>query len=196
MSDGLEWDRRSNYALTEFVLFSLASLILFLAITLSFIYSYLQLNYDVSFFSTLRPLFENVLPSVVAFTPTRRPGDEDDTDLGGKNKGKQPPKVNLVFIGHEERSPKARSIKRTLVRIWVHVYFILLCGLIILWAVSIFSDSVLYRKMSSCNDISVEDEDLSCFLLSDRDVPEGVQEIIDQEEGEKTQAKEFTWSEQ
>jgi hypothetical protein len=185
MSDGLEWDRRSNYALTEFVLFSLASLILFLAITLSFIYSYLQLNYDVSFFSTLRPLFENVLPSVVAFTPTRRPGDEDDTDLGGKNKGKQPPKVNLVFIGHEERSPKARSIKRTLVRIWVHVYFILLCGLIILWAVSIFSDSVLYRKMSSCNDISVEDEDLSCFLLSDRDVPEGVQEIIDQEEGEK-----------
>ena len=57
--------------------------------------------------------------------------------------------------------------------------------LIILWAVSVFSDSVLYRKMSSCNDISVEDEDLSCFLLSDRDVPEGVQEVIDQEEGEK-----------
>ena len=185
MSDGLEWDRRSNYALTELILFSLASLILFLAITLSFIYSYIHLNYDVSFFSTLRPLFENVLPTAVAFTPTRRPGDEDDIDLGGNNKGKEPPKVNLVFLGHEERSPKARSTKRTLVRIWVHVYFILLCGIIILWAVSIFSDSVLYRKMSSCNDISVEDEDLSCFLLSDRDVPEGVQEVIDQEEGEK-----------
>ena len=185
MSDGLEWDRRSNYALTELILFSLASLILFVSITISFIYSYIHLNYDVSFFSTLRPLFENVLPTAVAFTPARRPGDNEDIDGLGRNKGKEPPKVNLVFIGSEERSPDVKSTKRTLVRIWVHVYFILLCGLIILWAVSIFSDSVLYRKISSCNDISVEDEDLSCFMLSDRDVPEGIQEIIDQQEGEK-----------
>ena len=169
MSDGLEWDKRSNYAVTELILFSLASLILFVSITVSFIYSYIHLNYDVSFFSTLRPLFENVFQTAVAFTPARRSGE-----------GKEPPKIILVFIGSEERSPDVKST-----RTWVYVYFILLCGLIILWAVSIFSDSVLYRKMSSCNDISVEDEDLSCFLLSDRDVPEGIQEIIDQQEGEK-----------
>ena len=70
--------------------------------------------------------------------------------------------MNIVFLGHEERSPNDRSNKESAVRIWVHVYFILLCGLIIVWTISVFSDSVLYRKSSSC-------KDLGCFLLSNRD---------------------------
>ena len=230
MSDRLEWNARSHYSMTELVLFVLTCLVLFVTLAFSFIYSYLHINHNVSFFSVLRPLFENVLPTAVAFTPVSREdcsatdgggkegiatngggkegsatdGTEKDdsatdihrreaditrtdgrTETDGKRDGeKDPPKVNIVFLGHEERSPNDRSNKESAVRIWVHVYFILLCGLIIVWTISVFSDSVLYRKSSSCNDISLEDKDLSCFLLSNRDIPEGVQEIINEGDGE------------
>ena len=53
-----------------------------------------------------------------------------------------------------------------------------------LWAVAVFSDTVLYRKTSSCTDLSLQDTDLSCFILSSDDIPEGVQQIIDEEKGD------------
>ena len=216
MSNELEWNKQVYYSLTELVLFVLTCLILFVTIAFSFIYSYIHIKRNVSFFSVLRPLFENILPTAIAFTPASNSKTEDtgsetrshhSTDVSlttepltdgkkgsnetrdgegtdGRSKTDKEETINLVVLGHEERSPDMKSHKTTLVRIWVHVYFILLCGLIIVWAVSVFSDTVLYRKSSSCNDISMEDKDLSCFLLSNRDIPEGVQEIIDKEPGE------------
>ena len=190
MSSGLEWSKRANYAVTELVLFLLASLILFVMIVFSFMYSYLRPDKEdrkVSFFSTLRPLFENVFPTAVAFTPANKETNKGEGRADGNNAEAQGKKetlrVNIVFLGHEELSPD-RKTKTSLVRIWVHVYFICLCGLVILWTVSIFSDSVLYRKISSCNDISVKDTDMTCFLLSNENIPEGIQEIIDEENGE------------
>ena len=216
MSNELEWNKRIYYSLTELVLFVLTCLILFVTIAFSFIYSYIHIKRNVSFFSVLRPLFENIFPTAIAFTPASKNKTEDTgsgtrshhaTDVSlttelqtdgkkgsnettdgegtdGRSKTEEEDTINLVVLGHEERSPDKKSHKTTLVRIWVHVYFIFLCGLIIVWAVSVFSDTVLYRKSSSCNDISVEDKDLSCFLLSNRDIPEGIQEIIDEEPGE------------
>ena len=169
MSSALEWNTRTGYALTELVLFTIALLVVIAAITLSFIISFAQLTSNVSFFSTLRPLFENVLPSAIAFTAVEKcPGEG---------------RVNVVFLGHQERI-RRQPKKRDLRRVWVHVYFILLCGLIMVWAVSVFSDTIMYRKTSSCTDLAVEDTDLSCFLLSSRNIPEGVKQIIDENEGD------------
>ena len=199
MADSLEWNERTHYALTELVLFLITSLVLFLAVLVSFVNSYMHLKRGVSFFSTLRPLFENVLPSAVAFNPekakekdskqkTRSPpakgpnsASQATRRAGVPAKKSKPVKVDVVFLGHQERSAEHGGVAR---RIWVHVYFILLCGLIILWAVSVFSDTVLYRKTSSCTDVSLSDTDLTCFLLSNRDIPNGVQQIIDEEPGE------------
>ena len=215
MADALEWRTQSYYSTTELVLFILTSLVLFVTLAFSFVYSYLHIRRNVSFFSILRPLFENVLPTAVAFTPaakdkqkhgggtgshqatdgeatdsaTQRQADRDGsvetTDSEGTDgRSDEEETINIVVLGHEEKSPDHKSHKMKLVRIWVHVYFIMLCGLIIIWTISVFTDSVLYRKSSSCNDISLEDKDLSCFLLSNRDIPDGVQEIIDEEPGE------------
>ena len=176
MSIALEWNTRTGYALTELILFTITLLVVIAAIALSFIISFAQLTSNVSFFSTLRPLFENVLPSAIAFTAVEKcPGK------GGKcpRKGR----VNVVFLGHQERirrQPKERDLRR----VWVHVYFILLCGLIMVWAVSVFSDTIMYRKSSSCTDLEVEDTDLSCFLLSSRNIPEGVKQIIYEDKGD------------
>lgn len=172
MSNTLEWNTRSGYALTELVLFIITALIVCVAVSLSFLLPFLHATTNVSFFSTLRPLFENVLPSAIAFTVVE------------KSPRSRKGKVNVVFLGYQERNLIQRQNRLNLVRTWVHVYFILLCGLIMLWAVAVFSDSVLYKKSSSCTDLSLEDTDLSCFLLSSRDIPEGVQQIIDEEEGE------------
>ena len=79
----LEWNARSYYSMTELVLFILTCLVLFVMLAFSFIYSYLHINHSVSFFSVLRPLFENVLPTAVAFTPVSR-GGCSATDGGGK----------------------------------------------------------------------------------------------------------------
>ena len=71
MADLLEWNERTHYALTELIMFLLTSFVLALGIGTSFVVSYYHLKSGcgVSFFSTLRPLFENVLPSAIAFTP-------------------------------------------------------------------------------------------------------------------------------
>ena len=172
MSDSLEWNERTHYALTELILFLLTSLVVALGIGTSFVVSYIHLKSGVSFFTTLRPLFENVLPSAITFTPAHC------------SKADMKKRVDVVFLGHQERAAADAGKSSTRRRIWVHVYFILLCCLIILWAISVFSDTILYRKTSSCNDISLADTDLSCFLLSERNIPKGVQEIIDEEEGQ------------
>ena len=181
----LEWNERTHYALTELILFLLTSFVLALGIGISFVVSYYHLKSGsgISFFSTLRPFFENVLPSAIDFTPAHNSkantGESEERDLI---------RVDVVFLGHQERAEadgkKSSTRRRRRRRIWVHVYFILLCCLIILWAISVFSHTILHRKTSSCNDISLADTDLSCFLLSERNIPKGVQEIIDEEEGQ------------
>ena len=125
-------------------------------------------NYSFS----VRLLFNIFLPSAIVFTAPPR---------GERSK--------LVLIDHQERSQRSKKVtsdgnrrrQLNLATLWVHIYFVLLCGLIMIWAVSVFSASVLYRETSSCTDLSLDDTDLSCFLLSTRGVPEGVQRIIDEE---------------
>ena len=98
MADSLEWNERTHYALTELVLFLLTSLVLALGIGTSFVVSYIHLKSGVSFFTTLRPLFENVLPSAIAFTPAHyskaNTGESEERDLI---------RVDVVFLGHQER---------------------------------------------------------------------------------------------
>ena len=69
-------------------------------------------------------------------------------------------------------------------KIAVYIYFTLLSGLVALWYLAVLSDSFFYRKTGTCNDLNTNDTDYSCFLLSDRNVPSEVREIIDEEEGE------------
>ena len=92
--------------------------------------------------------------------------------------------IGIVFLGFQEQGYTFSGRKKKLVNVWVHVYFTLLCGLVALWFLAIFSDSLFYRKTNSCLDLSVSDTDATCFLLSTRDVPPGVQQILDEEEGE------------
>ena len=198
----LEWNERTHYALTELILFLISSLVVALGICISCIVSYFHMKSGVSFFSTLLPLFENVLPSAIAFTPAKSISEDQSTQQDRSNDGtdgsteqdrsndntdgstKPDIKVDLVFLGHQERAAADGGTSSSMRRIWVHVYFILLCCIIIVWAISVFSHTLLYRKITSCTDISLADTDLSCFLLSKRNIPEGVQEIIDEEEGQ------------
>ena len=93
--------------------------------------------------------------------------------------------IGIVFVGFQEHGDTfSGKKKKKLVKVWVHVYFTLLCGLVALWFLAIFSDSLFYRKTNSCLDLSVSDTDATCFLLSTKDVPPGVQQILDEEEGE------------
>ena len=138
MSDSLEWNERTHYALTELILFLLTSLVVALGIGTSFVVSYIHLKSGVSFFSTLRPLFENVLPSAIAFTPAHC----SKADMKKCKPKGLVVRVDVVFLGHQERAAADAGKSSTRRRIWVHVYFILLCCLIILWAISVFSDSL------------------------------------------------------
>lgn len=174
-----EWDNRASYALTELILFILTSLVIVIAATLSFALIYWSMvrgENNKTYLLILRPLFDNVLPSAIAFTAVDVPAVETTRN--------NRPKVNIVLLGHQERMSKKEKNehrKDRIRRLWVQVYLVLLCFLVVLWAVSVFSDSVLYRKTSSCSDHDVEDTDLSCFLISTRNIPEGVQQIIDDE---------------
>ena len=142
-------------------------------ISLAIFISYFKTEY--SFFSILRPLFENVLPTAIAFLGLQ------EEQITGDKKGKT---VSVVFLGYkEQRKLFSGQNKNTLVRVWVHVYFTILSSIIVLWGLSIFSDTVLYRKTSNCRDLSVKDMDSTCFLLSDRDIPKVVKQMIDNEGG-------------
>ena len=74
----LEWETKCAYVLGELVLFSLTSLVVITAILICIVVLYLYARDNGSFFSTLRPLFENVLPTAIAFTPTC-PAKKDET---------------------------------------------------------------------------------------------------------------------
>ena len=168
----LEWKTQSAYALTELTAFSITLLVVLVTVgfALAIFISYFKT--ENSFFSILRPLFENVLPTAIAFL--------QEPIING---GKKIDSVSVVFLGYKEQRHLFSGRKRTLVRVWVHVYFTILCSIIILWGLSIFSDTVLYRKTSNCRDPSVKDTDSTCFLLSDRGIPEGVKQIIDDAKG-------------
>ena len=100
--------------------------------------------------------------------------------------------MKIVFLGNEQVGDEffTGDVKKGLARVWVHIYFILLCSIAVLWFATVFSDGVLYRKTGTCLDLDVRDSDARCFLLSTADVPPEVQEIIDEEEGEAVPCQE------
>ena len=172
----LKWGDRSSYVLTELVLFGLNIAVLLAIAFLSSGVILSHLKKGRSFFTSLYPLLEMILSSSIGFVPARGYSGED--------------KIDVVFMGfqedthHDSSTESEKSKRKQLVRIWVRVYFVILCGLIVMWTLSVFSYSVLYTKTSSCTDMSVTDKDLTCFQLSHRDTPEAVQDIIDEEEGD------------
>ena len=155
----LEWKEQSAYALTELVTFVLICLVLLVTAVISVAVLYSYFKHKTSFFIILRPLFENVFTTAIDFSRTHRG------------------KIRVVFLGHKEQE------KQSLVRLWVHIYFTVICSIVMLWFICVFSDSVLYRKTSTCLDLNVRDTDSSCFLLSDKDIPPGIKQIINEEEG-------------
>ena len=156
----LEWKQQSAYALTELVTFLLLCIVLLATAVIVVTVIFMVLRSNTSFFIILRPLFESVFTTAI--------------DFSRADEGKV---VRVVFLGYKEQK------RNKLVRVWVHVYFTILCSIVVLWLISVFSDTILYRKTSTCLDLSVRDTDSSCFLLSDRNVPPEIQEIIDEEEG-------------
>jgi hypothetical protein len=166
----LEWTTQSAYALTELAAFSATLLVVLATVGIALAIVILYFKTDYSFFSILRPLFENVLPNALAFL-------QEQQITGDKT-------VSVVFLGYkEQRKLFSGPNKNTLVRVWVHVYFTILSSIIVLWGLSIFSDTVLYRKSTNCQDVSVKDTDSTCFLLSDKDIPKVVKQMIDNEGG-------------
>ena len=170
----LEWTSRTAYAFTELVFFLVICSIVFATIAIIFVVILLAHWKKNSFFSLLRPLFENVFTSAIAFSQ------------------RSEEKVNIVFLGNEQLGDGffTGKLKNGLARVWVHIYFILLCSIAVLWFATVFSDGVLYRKTGTCLDLNVRDSDARCFLLSTTDVPPDVQEIIDEEEGEAVPCQE------
>ena len=89
-----------------------------------------------------------------------------------------------VLYPKVDKEPKRLKARSSWGKVAVYIYFTLLSGLVVLWYLAVFSDSLFYRKTGTCNDLSLNDTDYSCFLISDRNVPPQVQEIIDEEAGE------------
>lgn len=176
MSALLEWSTKASYALTELVLFLIFSLVLIFVILLSLVVILKHLKSKGNLIFSVRLLFEIFLPSAVAFTASKKKGHSGSLVLLGYEEYLQTSKSNVNSTSNGKR-------KLNFSRVWVQVYLIILCGIIMLWAILVFSNSVLYRKSSSCNDLDTTDTDLNCFLLSSRDVPEGVQQLIDEEGG-------------
>ena len=157
----LQCESQSAYALTEFVVFALGGLV-FAAM--------------LAFFGLLFFLFRN-----------------NDKVLG-LVQGAHRFVIRTVFSGSEDlvevlyprvdQKPKRIKARSTWGKVAVYVYFTLLSGLVALWYLAVFSDSLFYRKTGTCNDLGLNDKEYSCFLISDPNVPPQVQEIIDKEEGE------------
>ena len=164
----LEWTSRDSYVFTELVFFIATCSVIFATIVTIFIVLLLAYRSDSSFFSLLRPLFENVFTSAIAFSQRKKES------------------VKIVFLGNEQldKGDFKGENKRKMARAWVHIYFTLLCCVAVLWFATIFSDAVLYRKTGTCLDLNVRDSDSRCFLLSTADVPPELESIINEEEGE------------
>ena len=172
-----EWRQRNDFVLTELALFSLNVVVIVTVTGLATAVVLSHLKRGKSFFTTLRPLLQLILSSAIGFVPAK----------GYPGEGK----IDVVFMGFQENSGEdwerftvnMGTRKLNLVRIWVRVYFVILCGLILMWTIAAFSHSVIYEKTSSCADIHVEDTDISCFQLSGQDIPEPLQNIIDEDGG-------------
>ena len=165
----LEWTSRDSYVFTELVFFLATCSVIFATIVIIFIVLLLAYRRESSFFSLLRPLFENVFTSAIAFSQ------------------RQNESVKIVFLGNEQldKDHFKGGNKRKMARAWVHIYFTLLCCVAVLWFATIFSDAVLYRKTGTCLDLNVRDSDSRCFLLSTADdVPPELESIINEREGE------------
>ena len=165
----LEWKSQSAYALTELVFFIIICTVILATVAIAVVVLLMYFKKNSSFFSILRPLFENVFTTAIAFSQER----------GGK--------IKVVFLGYKEKGHEdpagPRGWKETVVRVWVHIYLTLLCSVGVLWFLAVFSDTVLYRKTSTCLDVNVRFTNTQCFLLSTEGVPPEIQEIIDLEEG-------------
>jgi hypothetical protein len=159
----LEWTTRHNYVLTELVFFLFVCGIIFATFILVLVI--FLLHFKKRSFSLLRPLFQSVFTSAIAFSERTRA------------------KIRIVFQGHILQEDD-ENVTRKIARVWVHVYFTLLCAIAVLWFATVFSDAVLYRKTGTCLDLDVRDSDARCFLLSGDGIPLEVQDIIDQEPGE------------
>ena len=157
----LEWETRSAYALTEFVIFALGGIIFTAMLcSLGLLFCYFR-NND-KYLRFVKALHRFLIKTV--FT-------------GG---------AELVEILYPtvKKEPKPLKARTTWGKVALYVYFTVLSGLVALWYLAVFSDSFFYRKTGTCNDLNVNDTDYSCFLISDRNIPPQVQEIIDEEPGD------------
>ena len=167
----LHWGTQSAYALTELVFFLITCFVL--AATAAIIFTILMIHVKdkvkstgAFFFTFVRPILQNIFETAIAFSLRR--------------KGKS---MKVVFLGYQELTRITLSWKKKVLRIWVQVYFVLLCSIVVIWFITVFSDAVLYRKTYSCLDLTIRDADMQCFLLEQENIPPGVQAIIDEEEG-------------
>lgn len=157
----LEWDTRSAYALTEFVLFAIGVAILALMlVSLGLLFCYFRNS--AKYLKVVKSLHRFMLSTVFS----------NSSDF-----------VKILYP-KEKREPSPPKTQSNVGKMAVYIYFTLLSGLVALWYLAVLSDSLFYRKTGTCNDLNANDTDYSCFLLSDRNVPPEVQEIIDEEDGE------------
>ena len=176
----LEWDTRTAYALTELTTFAIGTIVLlavaaFIAVVVCVFHcrkendklkAVLSLHYSI-----LRAVFSDTLKLENLSKRTEQNSDYHPVEDQPKESER-----TMTFSGFLPKS-KGKAVA-------VHIYFSLLSGLVALWFLAVLSDSLLYRKISTCADLSVNDTDMTCFQLSTRNVPPEVQRIIDEEEGE------------
>ena len=141
---------------------SSVSFIIFTTFAIVLVVLLLHFKQNITFFSLLRPLFENVFTTAIAFS------HNDDEH------------IKIVFLGQIQQDDKyfRGRLRRSGARVWVHVYFTLLCSVAVLWFAVVFSDAVLYHKTGTCLDLDVRDSNARCFLLpSNDDIPPDLQGI-------------------
>ena len=160
----LDWDSRKAYVLTEFITFAIgATVLLAVATFIAVVVCYYYRQEKTGKLKPVLSLHRSLLRTVFW----------DTIKLENSSKGNGP---TVTFSGLQPQSNLGKIVM-------VYVYFSLLCGLAALCFLAVFSDSLFYRKVSTCNDVSVRDTDLACFKISTTNVPPEVQRIID-EEGE------------
>lgn len=159
MANALEWRSRSSYALTEFVVFALGALVFVsMVVFIGLLFCYFR---NSKYLSIVKAAHRFMIKTLFS--------SADDL-------------VQILYPAEKQGKPlQAHS---TWGKIVVYIYFTLLSGLVAFWYLAVLSDSLFYRKTGTCNDLSVNDTDFSCFLVSDRNAPPGVQAIIDEEAGE------------
>ena len=160
----LQWQSQTGYAITELVFFLLACVVIF-GTTAIVVTVLLMHRKNRSFFAFLRPIFQHVFTTAIAFT---RKGDGN---------------LRVVFLGYKEKDVGPGKLRHTILRMWVHIYLTLVCGIVLLWFVSVLSNAVMYSKTSTCLDLNTGH--MRCFLLpTSEDIPPGVQEIINDYKGD------------